>query len=94
MQERVLATFQFLLAVAGAAALTKLFVRDLCIKLGRNPYALKPFSCSLCMGFWYGMIFRAWETGVWLRPTWDGMKYALMGAAFSWIFYWKITGEN
>ena len=77
--------FVFVSACAGAAAVSRVLVKD--TKLN-----FKPLNCPLCMGFWFGIIFsRVFYLGANISGT-IGLAFA--SAIWSWFIYYKITGEN
>lgn len=79
------------MASAGAAVLVKITVSRTSL-LSDTWINRKPFSCPLCMGFWMGSVIRVQWTG-W-AGWFDVVFYGLQAAAFSWFFYWKITGDE
>lgn len=92
MLDKALEYLGFLMASAGAAAIVKVlvtrtdFLRDTWVNN-------KPFSCPLCMGFYWGGVFSILAYG--LADGWFWVLYrAFQAAAFSWFFNWKITGED
>lgn len=75
----------FLSACAGAAALSRMMVRD-------TKFSVKPLNCPLCMGFWVGFLVSD------CLYHGDGIGIAIVrsfaGAIWSWYAYSKITGEH
>ena len=98
MQERMLTVLEFMFAVAGAAALTRVslldFTRRLQLSDGNRTIietlSRKPFTCVLCMGFWYGISFHPFFFDFSILEM---IKFGFIGAAGSWAFYRMITGE-
>lgn len=82
----------FLLASAGAATLIKVFVSK--TEFIQDTWLNnKPFSCPLCMGFWSGCVLSGIMYGSGYGWFWVVYR-GLQAAAFSWFFYWKVTGDK
>ena len=75
----------FFLGVFGVTAMLSSFAEDVRF-LNR-----RPFTCPLCMGFWYGVMlapvcFGDLDFGKW-------MMAASASAGFNWIFFKYVTGD-
>lgn len=77
----------FLLATAGASSLTAAWAGDMAEVFPRISKWIyrKPWTCPLCMGFWYGMGIKWWVDGGKFPASHEILIHGLAGAAFSWI---------
>lgn len=81
----VLTLAEFLLASFGAYAVIRTSVWG-------TRFHVKPFICSVCMGYWVGMVlsFYFFKGCHW----YDAQVYALLSAGSNWILNKYVNGEN
>lgn len=75
---------KFYMAAAGSAALIKVTVRG-------TPFAVKPFTCTLCMGFWSGMTLAIFMPQMNILNC---IQMSLGASLFSWAAWRLVMGES